>query len=294
MLSPTTPVCVPQDHLEAVMLDHLAALPTARLQRGVEAIGLSRDSDTTRVTVRDHARRGELDRCPIRRRRRRGPQPGSERGRHRDARPRPSVSRSSRSSSAPHSGMSSATTPYLLYTVTDPDAPGVVLPAGTDDRWRYGFEWSPQTETLADYPDERTPPPHRSVSRSREPARRDRARRPVLVRRADRGHLPRRRRLPHRRRGASHHSPRRHRHEHGDRRWLRSRLEAGVGAEGLGTGLAARQLRARTSTHRRAQPFAVSGGGRKPPQHPRRGAHRPPWPHQPPLGAGRGRPRVDP
>ncbi len=48
MLSPTTPVCVPQDHLEAVMLDHLATLPTARLQRGVEMTGLCSHGDTTR------------------------------------------------------------------------------------------------------------------------------------------------------------------------------------------------------------------------------------------------------
>ena len=39
ILSPTTPVCVPQDHLEAVMLDHLATLPI-----GAPAAGRRGDS----------------------------------------------------------------------------------------------------------------------------------------------------------------------------------------------------------------------------------------------------------
>ncbi len=154
MLSPTTPVCVPQDHLEAVMLDHLAALPTARLQRGVEAIGLSSDSDTTRVTVRDqHGAVSSIDARYV----------VAADGAHSPVRTAVGISMHGPDHlfeliavefRAPLWQLVGDHA-YLLYAVTTPDAPGVALPSGTDDRWRYGFEWSPQTETLADYPDER-------------------------------------------------------------------------------------------------------------------------------------------
>ncbi len=132
---------------------------------------------------------------------------------------------------------------YLLYAVTDPDAPGVMLPAGTDDRWRYGLEWSPQTEALADYPDERI---RALIARSAGVANL-----PVEIGRVapfsfaaqiaddfragnvfligDAAHRI---------------TPQRgDRDEHRDLRWVRSRMEAGVGAERLGAGCTARQLR---------------------------------------------------
>ena len=154
MLSPTTPVCVPQDHLEAVMLDHLAALPTARLQRGVEAIGISRNSDTTCVTVRDQ--HGAVSSIHAR-------YVVAADGAHSPVRTAVGISMHGPDHlfeviavefRAPLWDVVGDHA-YLLYAVTDPHAPGVVLPAGTDDRWRYGLEWSPQTETLADYPDQR-------------------------------------------------------------------------------------------------------------------------------------------
>src|SRR5215217_2324621 len=39
VVSPTGPACVPQDELERVLGEHLASLPAARLERGVEVIG---------------------------------------------------------------------------------------------------------------------------------------------------------------------------------------------------------------------------------------------------------------
>ena len=43
---------------------------------------------------------------------------------------------------------------YGLYAVTDePEA--VFLPAGTEDRWIYAFEWDASRERIADYPDAR-------------------------------------------------------------------------------------------------------------------------------------------
>src|SRR5262245_15028474 len=49
LLSPTTPGCVPQDHLEAVLLEHLVGLPTARVDWGLELVAL----DDDRATLRD-------------------------------------------------------------------------------------------------------------------------------------------------------------------------------------------------------------------------------------------------
>ena len=49
LLSPTAPGCVPQDHLEQVLLDHLRALPHARVDVGVELIGLENDATGVRA-----------------------------------------------------------------------------------------------------------------------------------------------------------------------------------------------------------------------------------------------------
>ena len=53
VVSPTGPACIPQDELERVMEEHLASLPAARIERGVEVIGVdSRDGGVT-VAVRN-------------------------------------------------------------------------------------------------------------------------------------------------------------------------------------------------------------------------------------------------
>ena len=53
VVSPTGPACIPQDELERVMAEHLVALPAARLERGVEVIGVDSRDDGVEVTVRD-------------------------------------------------------------------------------------------------------------------------------------------------------------------------------------------------------------------------------------------------
>jgi putative polyketide hydroxylase len=45
VVSPTAPACVPQDALEEILLEHLATLPAARLERGVELTGLAARDD---------------------------------------------------------------------------------------------------------------------------------------------------------------------------------------------------------------------------------------------------------
>ena len=53
VLSPTTPACVPQDHLEAALSDHLRRWPTARVERGVELVALDDRPDGVSAVLRD-------------------------------------------------------------------------------------------------------------------------------------------------------------------------------------------------------------------------------------------------
>jgi len=53
VVSPTGPACIPQDELERVMEEHLASLPAARIERGVEVIGVDSRDDGVGVAVRN-------------------------------------------------------------------------------------------------------------------------------------------------------------------------------------------------------------------------------------------------
>ena len=52
-VSPTTPACVPQDHLERVLLDHLRAQPSATVRVGTEAVDIRSTASGARVRFRD-------------------------------------------------------------------------------------------------------------------------------------------------------------------------------------------------------------------------------------------------
>ena len=56
ILSPTAPACVPQDHLERVLVDHLRAMPHARVEVGVELVALDNSANGVRA---DRSRRRE-------------------------------------------------------------------------------------------------------------------------------------------------------------------------------------------------------------------------------------------
>jgi 2-polyprenyl-6-methoxyphenol hydroxylase-like FAD-dependent oxidoreductase len=53
VVSPTGPACLPQDELERILEDHLATLPAARLERGVEVTGVVSRDDGAEVTLQD-------------------------------------------------------------------------------------------------------------------------------------------------------------------------------------------------------------------------------------------------
>ncbi len=58
VLSPTGPACVPQDHLEPVLLAHLRSLPAAEVELGAEVVDIANAPDAVRVVLRDAANCG--------------------------------------------------------------------------------------------------------------------------------------------------------------------------------------------------------------------------------------------
>jgi putative polyketide hydroxylase len=140
VVSPTEAACVAQDHLEAVLLDHLRSLPSATVDRGVEVVGVSETAGGATVTVReaggqlqsiaadyvigaDGARsavRSALGLEMI------GPDGLLEGVRAEFRAPLWDVLGEHR---------------HLLYAITDHDASGVLLPAGQNDRWLFGLQF---------------------------------------------------------------------------------------------------------------------------------------------------------
>ena len=137
-LSPTSPACVPQDHLEPVLLRHLRALGTARVRLGTEFVRMDERPDGVDVVLRDvetgassvvqadyvvaadgaHSRvRAAVD----------IPMQGDE----------PLFQAVTALFRAPLWDLLGDTR-YGLYYVSRPDARGLFLPAGNDDRWLYG------------------------------------------------------------------------------------------------------------------------------------------------------------
>jgi 2-polyprenyl-6-methoxyphenol hydroxylase-like FAD-dependent oxidoreductase len=60
LISPTAPGCVPQDHLERVLLAHVGSLGHARVELGTTLVGLDSGPDGVRATLRDQAGRGRV------------------------------------------------------------------------------------------------------------------------------------------------------------------------------------------------------------------------------------------
>ena len=131
LISPTAPACVPQDHLERVLLDHLRSLGPARVELGTALVGLENGPDGVRVTLRDAAGRDRVVTAGYvvaadgarSTARARAPDP--------DARLPGCSSRASLRCSARHSGRFSASTATASTRPTDPGAEGVLPARGT-------------------------------------------------------------------------------------------------------------------------------------------------------------------
>lgn len=154
-LSPTRAAAVPQDHLEPVLVEHLGEHPCAEIRWGTEVLGLSQDGDGVEVTLRE-ASTGEISTV------RAAYVVGAD-GAHSTVRAALGIAMT-----GPERMLDNITVHFRaplrevapqplhgIYMITNPEAPGVLLPVSSADRWMYSFQWDPDTETLAEYGQER-------------------------------------------------------------------------------------------------------------------------------------------
>ena len=140
VVSPTRVACVAQDHLEAVLFDHLASLPAATVLRGAEAVGLRNRSGRTQVTLEDGSGR---------RRTVRATHVVAADGVKSRIRSELGIEMVGREGIF-HGAMVEFRAPlwdvlgehrYGVYAITHPQGSGVLLPAGQGDRWLFAVEW---------------------------------------------------------------------------------------------------------------------------------------------------------
>jgi putative polyketide hydroxylase len=138
LISPTAPGCVPQDHLERVLLDHLRSLGPARIELGTALAGLEERPDHVRVTLRDAAGRNRVVTA--------GYVVAAD-GAHSTTRGALRIPmRGSQDLLAGVTALFRAPLwsllgdyRYGIYTTTHRGAEGVFLPAGPGDRWGFGY-----------------------------------------------------------------------------------------------------------------------------------------------------------
>jgi 2-polyprenyl-6-methoxyphenol hydroxylase-like FAD-dependent oxidoreductase len=138
LISPTAPACVPQDHLERVLLDHLRSLGPVRVELGTALAGLENGPDHVRVTLRDATGRDRVVTAGY------VVAADGARSTARDALGIPM--RGSHDLLAGITALFRAPLwsilgehRYGIYSTTDPGAEGVFLPAGPGDRWGFGY-----------------------------------------------------------------------------------------------------------------------------------------------------------
>jgi 2-polyprenyl-6-methoxyphenol hydroxylase-like FAD-dependent oxidoreductase len=134
LISPTAPACVPQDHLEPVLLEHLLEQPSARVWFGAEVMDVRQDAGGVDVILRDG--RQVRARYLV----------GADGGRsairsaagiemHGPDGLEAAVSALFR---APRLAEITADKRYGAYGITHPQVDGILLPAGAGDRWMFG------------------------------------------------------------------------------------------------------------------------------------------------------------
>jgi putative polyketide hydroxylase len=150
MISPTAPACVPQDHLEPVLLRHLRTLPDARVALGTEVVDVSDRPDGVQATLRDLTT-GETRLVRAR-------YLVATDGAHSATRAGLGIAMHGPDQLV-HSANVLFHAPlwsvlgehrYGIYFVAIPGAAGVFVPAGRGDRWVYGVHTEAPAELTAD------------------------------------------------------------------------------------------------------------------------------------------------
>ena len=138
LLSTTAPACVPQDHLEPVLLEHLRSLGRTQVRLGTEVVGVEDLPEGAEVALRDVA---SGDVRTVRARYVVGADGAHSRIRTAVGIPMRGpdglgnvVTAIFRASLWPVVGDHR----YGIYSVSDPQGAGTFLPAGRGDRWVYG------------------------------------------------------------------------------------------------------------------------------------------------------------
>lgn len=139
VVSPTAPARVPQDHLERVLLEHLEALPTAEVRRGVAVNGLTPQERAVHLDVYDE--RTGVTREVV------ADYVVAADGAHSSVRMALGIPMV-----GPDDMMSGLSVEFradlwpilgerrfALYTITDPAGAGVLIPTGQRQRWQFGI-----------------------------------------------------------------------------------------------------------------------------------------------------------
>ena len=141
MVSPMFPACVPQDHLESVLLEHLVTFPTADIVRGIEAVDVRHTPEHAVLTLRDADSRQKFELA-------------AEYVIAADG----AKSRMRSALGIHHTGLDGLIEGVMVefhaplwelmgehrhgvYAISDPEAEGILIPAGPDDRWLYGTDF---------------------------------------------------------------------------------------------------------------------------------------------------------
>jgi putative polyketide hydroxylase len=153
VLSPTAPACVPQDHLEPVLLEHLRSLGGARVHLATEVVGVEHLPDGVEVALRDLPT-GDLRSVRAR-------YLVAADGAHSRLRTALGIARPGPDGLA-HVVSAMFRAPlwqvvgehrHGIYSVSHPQGAGTFLPAGRGDRWGYGTMVEPRE--IEDYTPER-------------------------------------------------------------------------------------------------------------------------------------------
>jgi len=150
VISPTAPAAFPQDHLEPVLERHLRSFSTARVERGVEVIGIRHFPDGVLLTVRDAGGGGERQirsRYVI----------GAD-GVRSTVRRTLGIPAARREELGASLGVSFRAPlwellgeyRYAIYWLTGRERPPVFVPAGLPDRWVFATYWDPARGAVED------------------------------------------------------------------------------------------------------------------------------------------------